>query len=131
LAERRTVFVTLSPLLSDIISESVGARLGLSLVGHIQDRDRLDETLSALAPDIVFVGLRAGESDDIGLSVLRVVPAARMLAISSDGRNAYLHEMRPIRIKLANFSAISLANAIIGSGLDRRPSSSRREDLNH
>jgi hypothetical protein len=54
-----------------------------------------------------------------------------VLAISSDGRNAYLHEMRPIRIKLANFSAISLANAIIGSGLDRRPSSSRREDLNH
>ena len=80
MAERRTVFVTLSPLLSDIISESVGARLGLSLVGHIQDRDRLDETLSALAPDIVFVGLRAGESDDIGLSVLRVVPAARVLA---------------------------------------------------
>ena len=38
---------------------------------------------------------------------------------------------QPIRIKLANFSAISLANAIIGSGLDRRPSSSRREDLNH
>ena len=95
------MFVTLSPLLSDIISESVGARLGLSLVGHIQDRDRLDETLSALAPDIVFVGLRAGESDDIGLSVLRVVPAARVLAISSDGRNAYLHEMRPIRIKLS------------------------------
>ena len=116
MAKRRTVFVTLSPLLSDIISELVFARLGLKLVGHIQDREMLIERLPALAPDVVFIGLRTGESDTIGSSVLKVVPTAKVLAISNDARYAYLHEMRLIRLELPDFSVASLSAAVIGMG---------------
>lgn len=112
MSEHRTVFVTLSPLLSDIISESVAPRLGLKLVGHIQARDTLSERLPVLDPEWVFIGLRAGETDTIGFSVLKVVPTAKVLAISDDARYAYLHEMRPTRLELLDFSVASLSAAI-------------------
>jgi hypothetical protein len=85
------------------------------LVGRIHDRDRLIERLSALAPEVVFIGLRAGETDEVGALVLKAVPAAKVLVITHDARYAYLHELRPTRSELFDFSPSNLSAAIIGA----------------
>jgi hypothetical protein len=116
LIERRAVFVTIPPLLSEILVEVASKGVQLKLIAQIE-RDALTEQLPLLAPDIVLIGLRSGETDEIGSAVLKLVPGARVLALSNDAHDAYLHEMRPHRTVLRNFSPANLLAALEGSGL--------------
>ncbi len=113
LSKSRAVFVTMSPLLSDIVRDLLSDKVGLYLVDQIGDREMLAERLPGLQPDLVVIGLSSGEGDDIGRFVLQVVPSAKVLAISSNGRDAYLHEMRLHRRLLLDFSPANLLSAIV------------------
>jgi chemotaxis response regulator CheB len=115
LAKCCAVFVTMSPLFSDIIGDLLSEKVGLNLVDQIGDREMLAEQLPKLQPDLVVIGLSSGEGDDIGRFVLQLVPAAKVLAISSNGRDAYLHQMRLHRRLLLDFSPANLLSAIDGS----------------
>ena len=112
LAERRAVFVTVSPLLSDIIAEVICRRGRLTLVAQLDSEAELASRLPALAPDLVVIGLRIGESDEISQVALDLVPNAKILVISDDGRHAYLHEMQPRRKVFFDFSPASLLAAL-------------------
>ena len=112
MAERSAVFVTIPPLLSDIIAEVVCQYAGFRLVGRIDDIATLAEQLPGLAPDIVIIGSNTGEADGLGPIVLELVPAAKVLVISDDGRRAILHQMRPHRIVLCDFSPATLLAAL-------------------
>jgi DNA-binding NarL/FixJ family response regulator len=116
LAELSAVFVTISPLLSDIITEVMSQQVNLNIIAQFDERDPIFNRLPALATDLVVIGLRAGETDEIAAIVLKVVPAAKVIAISSDGRNAYLHEMRPHRGLMVDFSPNELIAALLGRG---------------
>lgn len=113
--ERRAVFVTIPPLLSEIITEVAREEVHLKLIAQFNERNALAEQLPALAPDLVLVGLRAGETDDIGAFVLKLIPAAKVIVLSNDRHDAYLHEMRTQRTVLKNFSLTSLLTALVGS----------------
>jgi hypothetical protein len=116
LVERRAVLVTIPPLLSEILAEVASKRVQLKVIAQIE-RDALTEQLPVLAPDLVLIGLRSGETDEIGSIVLKLVPGARVLVLSNDVHDAYLHEMRPHRTVLRNFSQAHLVAAFEGSGL--------------
>jgi DNA-binding NarL/FixJ family response regulator len=88
----RAVFVTIPPLLSDLIVEAVFHGIDLKLIAQFSDRDALAEQLPALAPDLVVIGLQDGETDQIGAATLALVPSAKVLVLSGDGRCAYLYE---------------------------------------
>jgi hypothetical protein len=108
LTERRMVFVTIPPLLSDIIAEVARDDTRLNLVAQFAERDELAARLPVLAPDFVLVGLFSEETDDVGASILSLVPTAHVLALSNDGRHGYLYQMRPQRTMLENFSPADL-----------------------
>jgi DNA-binding NarL/FixJ family response regulator len=120
LSKRRAVFVTMPPLLSDIVRELLSEKAGLHVVDQIGDREMLTERLPKLQPDLVVIGLGNGEGDDIGRFVLQVVPNAKALAISNNGRDAYLLEMRLHRSRLPDFSPENLLSAIIASDSSAR-----------
>lgn len=113
--ERRAVFVTIPPLLSAILAEVASKGVQLRLIAQIE-RDALTDQLPVLAPDIVIIGLHGGETDEIGSAVLKLVPGARVLVLSKDAHDAYLHEMRAHRTVLRNFSSAHLLAALEGSG---------------
>lgn len=113
--ERRAVFVTIPPLLSEILAEMASKGVQLKLIAQV-GRDALMKELPVLAPDIVLIGLRIGETDEIGSVVLKLVPGARVLVLSNDAHDAYLHEMRARRTVLRNFSPEHLLAALEGSG---------------
>src|SRR5258708_701588 len=106
--ERRAVFVTIPPLLSGMIAEAACAEISLKLVAEFSERGGLGERLSALAPDVVLIGLEAGETDDIGAFALELVPAATVVVISSDARHAYLHRKPVRRVVLRDLSLAKL-----------------------
>lgn len=108
------VFVTISPLLSDIITEVMSQHVDLNIIAQFDNRDPIFNRLPALAADLVVIGLRTGETDEIAALALKAVPAAKVIGISSDGRNAYLHEMRPYRALMFDFSPSELIAALRG-----------------
>jgi DNA-binding NarL/FixJ family response regulator len=110
----RTVVVTISPLLADIIEQSITGQVVLDVLARLDTRDFLDKRLQTINPDLILVGLRPGEPDEIGSSLLSLLPAARVIVFSSDARHAYVHEMLAHHFTLINVSPPALIEAIRG-----------------
>jgi hypothetical protein len=56
----------------------------------------------------VLIGLRRGEADTIGLSILATLPRAKVILFSSDARTAYVHEVCPHRTEVHDMSLEAL-----------------------
>ena len=121
----RAIIVTLPTFLRDIITTLAEASLSLSIVANLHRRGDVATALELWAPDLVVIGLRAGETDDVGRDILSRIPSARVIAISDGGRNAYVHEMHACRTVLLDVSAEALATAIVAPPPGSRPSSAR------
>ena len=113
----RTALVTLSPLLSDIITQAVERDVKLDVVARVDDRDSLGERLRLVGPELVLIGLRAGESAAIAATALAAAPTAKVIALSADCRYAYLHEMRPYQATIVDVTPAVLAGAILSQQL--------------
>jgi DNA-binding NarL/FixJ family response regulator len=110
----RTVMITMSPMLRDLVTELMAEHVNVDLVDELDTRDGLEEQLQALVPDLILIGLGRGEGDEIGLSLVRFLPNAKVIAFSSDGRNAFVHRMQPQRTALLDVSPQMLIEAILG-----------------
>jgi chemotaxis response regulator CheB len=108
----RTVAVTISPLLADLVREVLKPRLMLDLVGVLENRATLAASLRKLKPDLVLFGLIGGETDAAALPFRVVLPSAVFLVLSSSGHHAWLHMRRGRRVVLSNLSVSALAKAL-------------------
>lgn len=113
MAAIRTVTVTMAPMFRDLIRELMASRGNLDVIGELVTRDTLDEQLRALAPDLILIGLGRNEGDEIGLSLVRRLPNAKVIAFSSDGRHAFVHRMQPRRTVLDDVSPQVLIESIL------------------
>ncbi|MEE1658334.1 hypothetical protein VB618_19215 [Microvirga sp. CF3062] len=113
----QTALVTLSPLLSDIITRAIRPEIELDVVAELHSGDLLKEQLRLIGPELILIGLQAGQTDAIAATALAAVPTAKVIAFSSDCRHAYLHEMRPYQIMLIDVTPAALAGAILGQQL--------------
>jgi len=113
LPETRAIIVTLPTFLRDIIATLAEDRLPLNIVAELDRRVDVAAALESLLPDLVIVGLRTGETDEVGREILSRIPTARVIAISDGGHNAYVHEMCAWRTVLLDVSAEALAAAIV------------------
>jgi DNA-binding NarL/FixJ family response regulator len=109
----RAAVVTMSPMIFDIITTLLSARATLNVVAEFDSRAEIQAQLGGVALDLILIGLEAGENDDIARTLLAIIPRARVIAFSSDGRNAYVHEMRPFRRELLDVSPRVLTDAIL------------------
>jgi chemotaxis response regulator CheB len=108
----RTLAVTISPLLASLIAEVLKPRLSLDLVGVLQNRAPLADSLRKLAPDLVVFGLIGEETDAAALLFRAVLPSAVILVLSSCGHYAWLYERSGRRVVLSNLSVSALADAL-------------------
>ena len=108
----RTLVVTVSPLLTDIVTAVLQQRLTLDVIGVLPTRERLAEQLRELAPDLVLLGLLDTETDASARPLLVALPTARFVVLAADGQQAWLYEMRPHRTALTNFSLPALTGAL-------------------
>jgi hypothetical protein len=68
-------------------------------------------------PDVVVLGLKETERPETVEVLLGRYPNARVLGIAGDGRQAYMHELRPHRVALGELSPDQLIEAIRHVGL--------------
>lgn len=120
----RTVTITMSPIFRELIADSMAGRVDIELVEDLDTRDELEQRLQALVPDLVLIGLQRDEGDETGLSLLRLLPNARVIAFSSDGRNAFVYRMRPQRSELLDVSPQQLLDTILGQSTGKGSRSS-------
>jgi len=107
--------ITMPLIFRDLITELMAGHRSLDLVGRLDTREGLEERLPPLAPDLILIGLRREEGDEIGLSLVSLLPNAKVIAFSSDGRHAFVHHMQPQRTVLSDVSPQMLIDAILGS----------------
>jgi hypothetical protein len=103
----------MSPLLRDLIVGLMAGRRDLNVVEELETRDRLEERLRATTPDLILVGLRSNEADEIGVPFVRLLPNAKVIAFSHDGRHAFVYRMHPQRTELLDVSAQMLVDTIL------------------
>jgi DNA-binding NarL/FixJ family response regulator len=114
----RTAVVTIPPILGDIIKALLADHFALNLVGQFDSRAEVEEKLPLISPDLIIIGLRKGETDAIGRTLLAIAPLAKVIALSNDGRNAYVHEISAHRLSLTDVSPSELIDAILGATKD-------------
>jgi DNA-binding NarL/FixJ family response regulator len=117
-ASIRTVILTMSPMLRGIITALVADHATIEVLADLGNRAEAEKELPVIAPDLILVGLQGGETDVIALSFLKLVPSAKVIAFSSNARNAYVYEMRAHRTELTDVSPQGLIDVILGTPRD-------------
>jgi len=110
-------------MLSDIVAEALGEQPDMELVGR---NDNVKETVSEArhrSAEVVVMGLADSALPDECLALLNDLPRVKVLGVTTDGRRAYLYELRPQRSTLGEASPEGLIIAI------RRAVNARRTDV--
>ena len=114
----RTVVITLPMMIGDIVKELLIDDVELDIVGRFDSRERIEDMLRAVLPDLVLVGLSPGESGISTQSFLAVVPNAKVIAFSSDGHSAYVSQSDASWTHLPDVSPDAITSVIRGIGRD-------------
>jgi hypothetical protein len=77
----RAVLIGMSPLLRDILAQSISSQANVEIVGELLAHE-WGERLRWLSPDVVIISLRRGEGDDITSRLLDMVPNAKIITLS-------------------------------------------------
>lgn len=109
----RSAVVTLSPILFDLLATLLAGRANLNVVARFNTHEGIESQLAAAMPDLILYGLRTGESDSIVGTLLASMPKVKIIAFTSDGRDAFVHTMRPHRNTLVDLSPQELVEAIL------------------
>jgi len=112
----RTVVITLPTMISDIVKQLLIDDVKLAIVGRFDSREVIEDMLRAISPELVLVGLSPHESDMTGLSFLTVVPAAKVIAFSSDGHSAYVSQSGASWTHLPDVSPDAITSVIRSIG---------------
>jgi chemotaxis response regulator CheB len=113
----RTVVVTISPLLADLIHRLAEGHIRLEIVAVLESRDALLERLQSLAPGLILLGLYPGEDDAFAEMVADLVNGARVLALEPDASRVSLHETGKVARAFVDPSPSELITAL-AEGLD-------------
>ncbi len=108
----RTVVVTLSPLLRELVTNVLSPEIVIDVIEVFAARELLTERLPDLAPDLVLVGLLDAETDTVALPLLAASPSARVLVLASNGETAWLHESGGRHARLSDVSVQGLKEAL-------------------
>lgn len=109
----RTATVTMPPMFRDLIAGLMTAYRDLDVIEEFGTRDKLEELLAAVAPDLILIGLGKNKSDEIALPLARLHPNAKIIAFSSDGHRAFVYRMRPQRTVLLDVSPQMVIDTIL------------------
>src|SRR5215470_11776796 len=114
----------MSPLLAGIIEESVSLHVALDVVARFDTRNIAEQELRDRSPDLILVGLYPDEADEVARSFLMLMPLAKVIALSSNARHAYVHQMRPRRAALIDISPQALIRELLRPSFLRQRSRS-------
>jgi DNA-binding NarL/FixJ family response regulator len=108
----RILLADMPRTLEELVSEAVSTQPDMEVVGTVSDGESLLAATRRARAQLVVV---AASEDAVEQRYRRVVlqqPNVRVLALSEDGRETTLYEVRPHRVALGELSPGQLADAI-------------------
>ena len=114
----RTIMVTVSPLLKDLVLQAVAGQAALHVVSVLESRRGLYKRLPETDAELVLIALRPDEDDAVAAELARLLPKARIVALSYDMKRLWLHKPGGYRRMIADASTRTLVMAIRGD-IDR------------
>lgn len=100
------------PLLHDIVSDLVGRQDDMHIVGEMDADGSLQSSVRRYDADVVILGVA---TSDVPVDVQDLVYEQRgtkVLAVESDGRHAWLYELRPHQVRIGEVSPKMLIDTI-------------------
>lgn len=120
----RIVVGELPRLMREIIVQTLSTQADIEVVKEVRDLSTIRESVPDLRPDVVILGCAESEVADIGSDLLKSDPRMRLLALTAEGRNAFLYQLNPQKVALGELSPKRLLEAVranpIASGLTSR-----------
>jgi hypothetical protein len=107
------VLVGLQGIMGEIVRDALRGR-PIDIVGDIDDEARLDATVDLAAADCVVWLI--SRSDPPAVELLYRHPRLKIVALEHDGKQAFLHELRPVRTPLGELSPDRLAEVVESAG---------------
>jgi len=111
-AALRTLIVTLSPMLRDLVLGVLAPEISIDILDTLDTRDALAARVRDLAPDLVVIGLLASEPADLAEPLLEAAPPPWILLFSPQGQTAWLHGPGTRRVTLVDLSVQALKGAL-------------------
>jgi DNA-binding NarL/FixJ family response regulator len=99
-------------MLIDIVRSIVATDADLTVVGEAADQVELIDMARRRLADVVVLGPGLAAGREVHYDLLQAHPPLKIVAIGSDGRNAVLHELRPVARPLGEISHATLIAAL-------------------
>ena len=111
----RVLLAGMPRMLLDMITDIVTPHAEMMVAGQIQDTAEIRAAVKKTRADIVILNEPAIGPSQNYQELLYSRPHLGVLSITSDGRQFFLHKLRPVRTALGEVSPDSLVQAIQSS----------------
>ena len=108
----RIVVADLPRLLRDILRASLTAEPDMLVVGEAESFDELERLMPRVSADVVILGTTCPELPPSHYRLFALDPRVRIIAITGNGEEASIYELRPHRVVLGQGSPQELRKAI-------------------
>ena len=108
----RILLAEMPRMLRDIVESAVSTQDDMQVVGADAARDELDAEVRRTQPDVVIVALPRDDGAGAYDALLYERPRLKLLAVTGDGRGAFLYELRPHSAPIPDVSPGGLVAAI-------------------
>jgi DNA-binding NarL/FixJ family response regulator len=111
----RILLAGMPRMLRDMITDIVAPQAEMMVAGTMQDTADIVVAVKKARADVVILNEPAIGPSQSHQELLYSRPHLRVLSITSDGRQFFLHNLRPVRTALGEVSPESLVQAIQSS----------------
>jgi DNA-binding NarL/FixJ family response regulator len=116
----RILLAEMPRMMREIVESAVSTQADMQIIGAIEERLVERGALTAAAEarveradaDVVILGLQRDDEARAYDRLLYVRPRLTLLAITGDGRGAFLYELRPHKVPIGDVSPEGLLGAI-------------------
>jgi hypothetical protein len=102
----------MSTMLTGIVTAALEQSPDITIAGVASESNDLAVQVSSARADAVVIQVAKPSESGRFHPLLLSFPALKVIAISSDGKGGFLHEMRPWSMRLVELSAATLLTAL-------------------
>lgn len=106
-------------LLGDIVRETLAGHAEFEILAEVSEPGEISPAVQRTAADVAVVAIEPrgepGDRASLPDELLAAHPQLRLIALTSDGRTAYVYELRPREAAIVGISPQSLLEAVRGA----------------
>lgn len=108
----RVLMTSMPAMLSEIVTSLIEEQGDMEMSCIVKETDSIAEKLSTWQPDVLLLSCSADDVADTALPFLRIRPSMRVVALTNNGHDAILCELRPNETFYESISPASLIETI-------------------